>query len=128
VHNQCIVYRVLRPDENPAIGLFPKNPNARASLRYHVRYGSRPGVQTQFISTTKSLAKAREWARQTGARIVAIDLEKVARSGARIYDLTKKSVANKYLRDLPARNLAKGMQEVVIRGSIPKEAIIGFVR
>jgi hypothetical protein len=128
VHNTCIVYRVLRPDENPALGLFAKNPQARKALWYHVRYGSSPGVETQFISTTKSLAKAREWAKQSGARIVAIDLDKVAQSGAKIYDLTKKSVANKFLRNKPTKDLAKGMKEVVIRGSIPKEAIIGFVK
>ena len=32
VHNCDPVYRVLRPDEDPSAGLFPKNPKANWSI------------------------------------------------------------------------------------------------
>lgn len=73
----------------------------------------------------EDLAKAQKWAKKSGgARIVAIDLDQVEKTGAKIYDLTDEAVRNSYLRSRWAKNFAKGMKEVVIEGFIPPEAIL----
>jgi hypothetical protein len=126
VHNKCIVYRVLRPDENPAIGLFAKNPLAEYTVEAHVRNGSR--YATQYISTTTDIEVARKWAAKHGARIVAIDLDKVRKSGAEIIKLTTDRLRDKWLRSPVAKNFARASKEVVIKGSIPKDAIISYVK
>ena len=126
VHNKCIVYRVLRPDENPAIGLFPKNPLAEYTVEAHVRNGTR--YATQYISTTTDIEVARKWAAKHGARIVAIDLDVVKQSGAEIIRLTTNRLREKWLNSPVARNFARASKEVVIKGTIPKDAIVGFVK
>ena len=88
VHNgtpDCdnIVYRLLRADEIPTVGLLAKNPFASASLSKHVRQGSR--LRTQFISTSRNLHYLRKW-QEPGQRIVAIDLRKL--QGASVFDLS----------------------------------------
>lgn len=47
------VYRLLRTDENPAIGLFAKARNHQSSVVLHVAYGS--NNQSRFISACGSL-------------------------------------------------------------------------
>jgi hypothetical protein len=46
------VYRALRPDEDPSIGLFPRNEYAQFSLQEHVEYGA--NCHSQFISFSSS--------------------------------------------------------------------------
>lgn len=46
------VYRALRPDEDPSIGLFPRNEYAQFSLQEHVEYGA--SCHSQFISFSSS--------------------------------------------------------------------------
>jgi len=121
---QDIVFRVLRPDENPSAGLFPKNPQATTKLEGFVRRGS--VLRTQFIATTRDLNVAiRRSLMSGGRRIVRIDLSKVT---GKVFDLTVESTRKALLKSPVARNFAKDAAEVVIEGSVPPHAIKGFVR
>ncbi len=113
-----IVYRVIRADENIALGLAAKNPNATYEAAFHVSSGSR--YSTQFISTTKELSVAEACATKTGNRIVEIDLSKVEDE---VFDLTNKSVLDRMIKHPIPRNLATKSQEVLIKGFIPPQAI-----
>jgi len=67
-----IVFRVIRPDENPASGLFPKNPaETRYTVEGFVLNGSRPGFASRFIATTREFNVALAYSIKTGNRIVA---------------------------------------------------------
>ena len=121
VHN-CggTVYRVIRPDEDPSVGLFPKNPDANVSIDEHVRYGSRPGFESQWISATKNLDVARGWAARSGNRIVSIDLGQV---NGEIIDLSTYQDRAYYLLDWKGRGYAMKSEEVLINGTVPASAI-----
>jgi hypothetical protein len=121
VHN-CggTVYRVIRPDEDPSAGLFPKNPDANVSVDEHVRFGSRPGFESQYISTTKNIDVAQGWAARSGNRIVSIDLGQV---DGDIIDLSTYQDRNYYLLDWKGRGYAMKSEEVLINGSVPASAI-----
>jgi hypothetical protein len=118
VHNQCL-YRVIRNDETPALGLVAKDPSARYSPAAHVSSGST--LRTQFISTTKSLEVARKYALRDGLRIARIDPSKLGR--ALITDLTNATIRSKLLRFPMTSNFAKKSEEVLIEGFIPPAAI-----
>jgi hypothetical protein len=121
VHN-CggTVYRVIRPDEDPSAGLFPKNPDANVSVDEHVRFGSRPGFESQYISTTKNIDVAQGWAARSGNRIVSIDLGQV---DGDIIDLSTYQDRDYYLLDSKGRGYAMKSEEVLINGSVPASAI-----
>jgi hypothetical protein len=74
---------------------------------------------SQWISTTKSLATAQERFGKFG--VVQIDLSKV---NSDIVDLSN-GIPGMPSTYMLSRRAAK-MQEVVIRGSVPQEAITGF--
>ena len=123
VHNDSCtdtVYRVLRPDEDPADGLFPKDPNAKASIDDHVRFGSKPGYVSQYISATKELDVARAWAAKSGSRIASIDLSQVP---GEVTDLSTYENRDWYLLDAKGRGYAMKSEEVIIRGAIPPAAV-----
>ncbi|OCC04178.1 hypothetical protein BA190_14965 [Labrys sp. WJW] len=110
------LYRVIRPDENPDVGLVARNPNAAYTPTGHVLNGSKPGWASQFISTTKDLDVARKWAEKTGNRIIAIQPSKIQ---GIIIDTTQPGV----MKGVTAKNFANSSQEVLIQGVIPREAI-----
>ena len=114
------VYRVIRPDENPAQGLTAKNPSATYTPEGHILNGSKSKFKSQYISTTTDINIAREWANQTGNRIVEIDLSQVS---GRVIDLSTDVGRNTYLKGATAKGFAKGSLEVLIEGFIPPEAI-----
>ena len=116
--DEGVAYRVIRPDEDPAVGLTPKNPDANYTITAHVRNGSR--LDTQYISATRSLDVAEKWSDKTGNRIVEINLSQVRGS---VIDLTTESSRQTYLRNEIARRFANKSKEVVIEGSIPPDAI-----
>ncbi|MGW4423233.1 RHS repeat-associated core domain-containing protein [Streptosporangium sp. NPDC004631] len=121
VHNcKGPVYRVIRPDEDPSVGLMPKKPSANVSVDEHVRYGSRPGFESQYISTTKNLDIARAWAARTGNRIVSINLGRVR---AEIIDLSTYQDRAYHLLDAKGRGYAMRSEEVLINGGIPADAL-----
>ena len=121
VHN-CggTVYRVIRPDEDPSVGLFPKNADANVSIDEHVRVGSRPGFESQFISTTRNIDVARAWAARSGNRIVSIDLGQV---NGEIIDLSTYQDRDYYLLDWKGRGYALKSEEVLIDGNVPASAV-----
>ncbi len=115
-----IVFRVIRADETPSVGLIAKNPNATYTIEGHILNGSREGFQSQFISTTRDIDVAIRWASNTGNRIVAIDLSIVNGS---IFDLSTLDRAMNFLRGNTARNFAASSAEVLIQGNVPARAI-----
>jgi len=63
--NRQLLYRVLRTSEVPEVaqqGLRALAPAAARSIVEHVRDGSKPGYQDQFISASSDLAVSRLWA------------------------------------------------------------------
>jgi len=118
-----IVYRVIRNDENPALGLFAKNPSATYSPEAHIINGSRPGWASQYISTTRDPVIAQFWADKDGCRIVAIDLNKV---NGTVYDFSSRMTRNTWLQGNTARNFAGSSREVLIEGSVPAHAILPY--
>jgi hypothetical protein len=116
------VYRLCRSDETPSKGLVPKDTTANKTVNSHVTAGSRSGYKSQYISTTKDYAKAYKWSQKNpGCRIVKIHTSKLSN---RIYDLTDSTVSDQYLLGKPAKDFAKGMQEVVIEGPVKPDAIV----
>ncbi|HJT59619.1 MAG TPA: RHS repeat-associated core domain-containing protein, partial [Ktedonobacteraceae bacterium] len=117
-----LLYRVLRADEDPAIGLLSKDPNAAESIINHVLNGGKEGFESQFISTTKSLQVALKWAAKGGNRIAEIDASKVLGD---IIDISTRegTAANGISFPSRAYSYAISSREVLIAGSIPAEAI-----
>ncbi len=115
--NNGKVYRVIRSDEDPLLGLFSLNPNNIKTAAGHVTSGSRS--PSQFISATKDLNIAEKWAAKTGNRIVEIDLSKV--SGG-VIDISSPKGLDLLGNDF-ARRLAKGSAEVLFDAPVPAGAI-----
>jgi RHS repeat-associated protein len=122
VHNiNCkTLYRVIRPDENPAVGLVAKNPSATYKPEGHIINGSKPNFNSQYISTTTDLSVAEKWAAKTGNRIVEIDPSKVK---ANLIDLSTESGRNAHLKGVTAKNFAAASSEVLIEGEVPSGAL-----
>jgi len=117
---QAPLYRVIRPDESPALGLVARNPSATYKVEGHILNGSRPGFNSQFISTTTDLSVARAWASKTGNRIVQIDPSKIQGT---ITNLSTAAGRNANLRGNTAKNFAQASSEVLIQGTVPANAI-----
>jgi hypothetical protein len=120
-----IVFRVIRSDENPALGLFPKNASANYSVEGFVLNGSRKGFASQYIATTRDVGVARAWALRDNLRVVAIDLNKV--DSTTIIDLSTTMSRNTWLRSSRARGYAATSREVLIEGNVPANAVLPFV-
>ncbi|MCB9232909.1 MAG: hypothetical protein H6581_14695 [Bacteroidia bacterium] len=124
--DENIVYRVLRPGENPFFGLYPQNINANYTVEGHVGNNSKKGYASQYISTTKSEEKALEWSGKSGNPRVIIDLNLVH---SRIIDLTHPIVRRALLKHPRNRAFARDSQEVLIeRGPVPPIAIRPYFR
>lgn len=119
------LYRSLRPHERPyERGLLPPSPhNDDISARMHVEKGSKLKVPSAYVSATRSIKTAAAWAgREEGGRVATFTNP----SGDReVYDLTNPDHQADVFGDsrTPARNFAKGSQEVVIRHGVPRENI-----
>ncbi len=114
------LYRVIRPDENPADGLVAKNPNAEYTVEGHVLHGSKPNFRSQYISTTTDPSVAKKWADKSGNRIVRISPSQV---DSLIIDLSTDAGRDVHLRGIMAKNWAKSSSEVLIKGSVPANAV-----
>lgn len=120
------LYRVIRPDENPAKGLFPRNPNATYLPEGHIVNGSRRDFKgSQYISTTTDPRVAEKWAEKTGNRIVEIQRDRVQGT---IIDLSTDRGRSAHLRGTTARNFARSSSEVLIDGMVPAQAIRPYRR
>lgn len=124
VHNcDSTLYRVIRSGEDPATGLLAKDPSASKSVLDHVFHGSKQGFVSQFISTTKNINVAAKYAARDGARIVAIDSTKIEGD---VIDISTKEglLANGITHPSHAYSWARSSAEVLIKGTIPSEAIL----
>lgn len=120
-----IVFRVIRPDENPLTGLLARNPTSTASPSFAVSRGST--FPTQFIPTTADLNVALGEARLSGNAVVAIDLTKLP-AGARVIDLSSGAARDAAgLLHPIARNFARASAEILIEIEVPAEAILDYV-
>lgn len=119
------LYRSLRPDERPfERGLLPPSPHdADITARMHVEKGSKLKVPSAYVSATRSMKTAAAWAgREEGGRVARFTNPSRDRE---VYDLTNPEHQDEVFGDsrTPARNFAKGSQEVVIKHGVPPENI-----
>ena len=120
------LFRILRPDEIPKIGIVAKNPLADRTVLSHVNCGSRPKYTSQYISTTASLDVARYYKKKgeekglSGLRIAQIQLDKLPEGcKLKIVDLTTEENRNKYLGNAVCKNFAKASCEVLLECNVP---------
>ena len=117
------LYRILRPDEQPTVGLVAKDPGGERSVLSHVNCGSRPRYTSQFISTTASLDVAKYYKKKgeekglTGLRIAEIDLDELPLS-CKYLDLTTEAIREEYLGNAVCKNFAKASQDVLLQCNV----------
>ena len=121
-----IVYRNLRPDENPADGITSRKPGRGMTPSGHVMNGSRPDFKgSQWISTTTDPAVAAEW-RKPGQTTISFDTDDVLPDSAgttSVVDLSTRPKADAAgLKGRP-RNFAVSSKEVLVEGRVPASAI-----
>lgn len=112
------LYRVLRPEEDPRVGLMPKDLTSTKTHELHVSHGSR--TKTRFISTTKDPRVAERWLCKAGApdsKIVRIKVDEPLRQ--RLIDVS----CGQNLNGVMAKNFANSSKEVIVDGSIPAKNI-----
>jgi hypothetical protein len=119
------LYRSLRRDEQPfERGLLPPdNHDVNVSASMHVAKGSSLLVPSAYVSATRSIKTAAAWAgREEGGRVARFTNPSRDRE---VYDLTNPDHQAEVFGDsrAPARNFAKGSQEVVIKHGVPPENI-----
>ncbi|KAL4236264.1 hypothetical protein ACF0H5_004651 [Mactra antiquata] len=114
------LYRVLRPEENPQIGIYAQAPYSTRTISEHVSNGSHN--KSKFISTSKSLDATIAFAlksRDRPVRIVRIDVGRLMNCGQWNQDpdvlLEHISVFNRF-----ALNCAMRYREVLIIGYMPR--------
>ncbi len=121
-----IVFRNLRPDENPASGLVARRPGRNMTPAGHVRNGSKPNFRgSQFISTTTDPAVALRY-REPGQRTVMIDtdlLEADAVGNRGVVDLSTPELASEAGLRGPAQHYAANSSEVLLEGRVPPSAM-----
>lgn len=118
-----VVFRVLRADENPALGLFAKNPSANYTLQQHLMFGNT--LRTRFISATRSVSVARSRALGDQAVVVAIDLSRV--SPSQVIDVSTIAAQRGLVTNPTARLYALESAEVIFIEQVPAEAILDYV-
>ena len=120
------LWRILRPDEDPKVGLIAKDSEASKTVISHVNCGSRKGYKSQFISTTASYDVAVHYKEKgeekglTGLRIAEIDLDDLPETcKLEIVDLTTAENRDKYLGNAVCKNFAKASCEVLLQCDEP---------
>ena len=105
-----VIYRVTRPSELTTMTgkIFPKNLNLQKTLDSHVGCGSKYGYQSQFISTTTSLAVAMKYYNRSpaGAKIVEMKEEDVLANTENVFDLTTQEKRDELLNYQRAKGFA----------------------
>jgi hypothetical protein len=122
-----VVYRALRgPDnkypEDPALGLWAKDPTATYTPQEHIRAGVDHGsLDTQYISTSREKQAVLDiYGKDPDKVIVEIDLDKVA--GLKL-DFNDPETRALFLNDPQVIAAAIRDKEVLIVGYVPPEAI-----
>ena len=120
------LWRILRPDEDPKVGLVAKDPQACKTVISHVNCGGNEWYQSQYISTTASYAAAQHYKVKaegkglTGLRIAEIDLYALpVYCKLEIVDLTTEENRDKYLGNAVCKNFAKASCEVLLKCNVP---------
>eukprot|EP01062_Namystynia_karyoxenos_P078170 TRINITY_DN8003_c0_g1_i3.p1 TRINITY_DN8003_c0_g1~~TRINITY_DN8003_c0_g1_i3.p1 ORF type:complete len:3424 (+),score=752.41 TRINITY_DN8003_c0_g1_i3:510-10274(+) len=125
-----IVFRALRPDENPYQGIHPKNPMSGRSLQDHIAHGSMPNVPSAFVSTSRDPASALRFAsnyeEQESMRVCAINLAGIDKDCVR--DVSTDTKCVQWDVHGRAKAHASRTHEVCVKGSIPADAILATVR
>ena len=117
------LYRVLRPEETPQIGLIAKNRSACKTPLSHVNCGSRENYGSQFISTTADLDVALSWQSKyslKNLKIAVIDVSLLPKDTV-VIDLTTEANRDHYLGNAVCKNFAKASMEVLLAN--PNEPI-----
>lgn len=123
------LYRVLRPDEDPKVGIIAAAPLSSASVSEHVECGRLP---TQYISTCATESSAIQFANLglihgdlSPERIITIDVDLLkASSYVSFIDLTNDYIRNRHISLFSTANhWASDWDEVLITGSIPASCI-----
>lgn len=124
-----IVWRSLRKDEDPMEdGVLPPvghDPTISASA--HITAGSKAKKKSPWVSTSRSLKVAGAWASETDKRVAKLKIPDGLMSSD-IFDMTKEEDA---LKIFPkgkgsSLNTAKASQEVVIKGGLKPEQVLGL--
>ena len=121
-----IVYRNLRPNEDPSKGLSARQPGRDMAPGGHVNNGSRDNFKgSQYISTTTDPAVAAQW-REEGQTTVRFDTDRVvpdSKGNLSIVDISDREKAVK--AGLKARTVsyAAASKEVLVEGYVPPDAI-----
>lgn len=120
------LWRILRPDEDPKVGLKAKNPQADKSVISHVICGGRKGYKSQYISTSATYEASKRYKAKgekeglTGLRIAEIDLHALPKHcKLAIVDLTTEENRDKYLGKAVCKNWAKASHEVLLVCDVP---------
>lgn len=125
------LYRVLRPGEDPAVGIIAKSPSSTLSVSDHVACGA---YSTKYISTCATDTSARRFAnlgiahrdQSVPKKIATIDVDKLKCSNplVRFIDLTDSTTRSIYIPDnSTAIRWAINWDEVLIDGNIPSSCI-----
>lgn len=123
-----ILYRLLRDNENPSIGLHAKDPFSLTSVADHVAYGSR-GIASRYISCSKSLAAIMNFAAMSKTRprrLVEISINEITGSQFNVIDLTDMFTLAMYIPpdNIRGRKFAHRFQEVLVERHIPADKIV----
>ena len=122
------LWRLLRPDEDPVVGLTAKDPQASKTVFSHVHCEDQKGYRSQYISTTASYAAAaqdykakKENKGLTGLRIAKIDLDTLRKPyELELVDLRSSENQDKYLKGAPkCKNIAKASCKVLLKCNVP---------
>lgn len=131
------LFRAMREfDRNE--GIKCKNPKCTKNIEYHINFGSKKGVMTQYISCTDRISSALSYsyrhnqdkdstigAENYRSPIILIDSEKILNNSTiNIYDLTDEEILNNTLSKAYTKYWATASREVLIEREIPSECCI----
>ncbi|CAC5422589.1 unnamed protein product [Mytilus coruscus] len=127
------VYRLLRPDENPAIGISPRDSYSMVSAAYHVAWGSilSERKNSKYISTSmnkQDILSMAEGNNYTNGDIISIDVGNAPVSeilhvwdaNVRAHLNFEQGVLDKKTIDLFTRYATK-QNEVLLVGDLPAQ-------
>lgn len=119
-----IVYRLLRPDEDPLQGLNAKKPGRNMTTHGHVSSGSR-NKGSQFISTSTDPAALAPW-REPNQRMVSFDTDDVVpdiKGNKNIFDISDVDKAKSHGVGAVSAQMSAKSKEVLVEGHVPPKAI-----
>ncbi|TAH49791.1 MAG: hypothetical protein EYC68_16320 [Chloroflexota bacterium] len=112
-----IVYRGLAKGDDPSKGLAARNPSANNDVASHIA----GKTDSQWISTSKNVNTATTFGKRDMVGVVAIDLSRVSSLKVDV-----SSGIPGYPRDYMLSRWAIKHEEVLIQGTVPADAIVGF--